>query len=81
MSIPIRCFTCSKVIADKYSFYLKEVRKQKQAQGIRLDKIKYLTKEHISSDTMVETPESIVMDQLQLAICCRRHFLTHVEIH
>ena len=29
MIIPIKCFTCGKVLADKYLFYQKEVRKLK----------------------------------------------------
>ena len=29
MIIPIKCFTCGKVLADKYLFYLKEVKKEK----------------------------------------------------
>ena len=29
MIIPIKCFTCGKVLADKYRFYEKEVRKIK----------------------------------------------------
>ena len=30
MLIPIRCFTCGKIIADKYDYYLKEVEKQQK---------------------------------------------------
>ena len=29
MIIPMRCFTCGNVLADKYLWYLKEVRKIK----------------------------------------------------
>ena len=29
MIIPIKCFTCGTVLADKYRFYLQEVRKIK----------------------------------------------------
>lgn len=29
MIIPIKCFTCGKVLADKYRYYLEEVRKKK----------------------------------------------------
>lgn len=32
MIIPIKCFTCGMVIADKYRFYLAEVRKKKLAK-------------------------------------------------
>ena len=29
MIIPVKCFTCGTVLADKYRFYLKEVIKKK----------------------------------------------------
>ena len=29
MIIPVKCFTCGKVLADKYQFYLTEIRKKK----------------------------------------------------
>ena len=32
MIIPVRCFTCSKVLGDKYRYYLEEVRKKKLAK-------------------------------------------------
>ena len=31
MIIPVKCFTCGKVLADKYQYYLREVRKKKIA--------------------------------------------------
>ena len=44
MIIPIKCFTCGTVLADKYAFYCEEVRKRKQVQsGSRIDKVVYLT--------------------------------------
>jgi DNA-directed RNA polymerase subunit N (RpoN/RPB10) len=79
MIIPIRCFTCSAVIADKYRYYLEEVRKKKlamQMNATNVDKIAYLTK-----DTIDKTPEGETLDELGLTkMCCRRHFLTHVDI-
>ena len=82
MIIPIRCFTCGNVLADKYKFYLKEVRSKKMSkQGendnmIDVSKIMYLTK-----DNHQKTPEGEVMDELELfKMCCRRHMLTHVDI-
>jgi DNA-directed RNA polymerase subunit N (RpoN/RPB10) len=79
MIIPIRCFTCSMVLADKYRYYLEEVRKKKLAKKMgdaNLDKIMYLTK-----DVQDKTPEGEVLDELGLTkMCCRRHFLTHVDI-
>jgi len=32
MIIPIKCFTCGMVIADKYRFYVQEVSKKKLAK-------------------------------------------------
>ena len=81
MIIPIRCFTCSMVIADKYRYYLEEVRKrkldnQKVDEPIISQKVLYLTKEFKN-----KTVEGEVMDELNLhKMCCRRHFLTHVDI-
>lgn len=81
MIIPIKCFTCGMVIADKYRFYQEEVRKKKMAkrgndQTINIDKVLYLTKEFHE-----KTPEGEVLDELGMKkMCCRRHFLTHVDI-
>ena len=35
MIIPVKCFTCGKVLGDKYLYYVKEVRKQKIGEGKR----------------------------------------------
>jgi len=76
MIIPVKCFTCGKVIADKYRFYCEEVRKRKLARDMDVDKVIYLTKEFRD-----KTPEGEVLDELNMIkMCCRRHFLTHVDI-
>lgn len=76
MIIPIRCFTCSMILADKYRYYLAEVRKKKLANGLKVDRVVYLTK-----DNMEKTAEGEVLDELRiLNMCCRRHMLTHVDI-
>lgn len=89
MIIPIKCFTCGKVLADKYLFYVREVRKKKltkpqsddhpdhnQMGHDQTDQIVYLTKQNIT-----KTPEGHTMDELGLTrMCCRRHLLTHVDI-
>jgi DNA-directed RNA polymerase I, II, and III subunit RPABC5 len=69
------------VLADKYRFYLEEVRKRKltkrgNGESIDIDKVVYLTKEFHE-----KTPEGEVLDELNMKkLCCRRHFLTHVDI-
>mgnify|MGYP005998653449 FL=1 len=76
MIIPVKCFTCGKVLADKYQFYVREVRKMKIEQGQDPEKVVYLTR-----DIVAKTPEGQVLDNLGLTrMCCRRHMLTHVDI-
>jgi DNA-directed RNA polymerase subunit N (RpoN/RPB10) len=81
MIIPVKCFTCGMVIADKYRYYQEEVRKRKLTKknsndSLYIDKVIYLTKEFHE-----KTPEGEVLDELNIKkMCCRRHFLTHVDI-
>lgn len=68
--IPIKCFTCGNVLADKYLFYIKNVTENGKS-------ITYAEK-----DKFKKTLEGTILDNLQLEnICCRRHMLTHVEIN
>jgi DNA-directed RNA polymerase I, II, and III subunit RPABC5 len=69
------------VLADKYRFYVEEVRKKKLSnkrndKSVDIDKVVYLTKEFNE-----KTPEGEVLDELGMnKMCCRRHLLTHVDI-
>lgn len=77
MIIPIKCFTCGTVLADKYTYYCQEVRRRKQVQpNIQVKKVEYLTKENAE-----KTIQGHLLDELNLKkMCCRRHMLTHVDI-
>ena len=76
MIIPVKCFTCGKVLADKYRYYQTEIRKRKISRKLDTDKVEYLT-----PDMMDKTPEGEVLDLIGLnKYCCRRHMLTHVDI-
>jgi DNA-directed RNA polymerase subunit N (RpoN/RPB10) len=76
MIIPVKCFSCGMVLADKYRYYVEEVRKRKMAKDMDVDKVLYLTKNFSQ-----KTPEGDIMDELGLnKMCCRRHMLTHVDI-
>ena len=76
MISPVKCFTCGMVLADKYRYYQEEVRKRKLAKSLDVEKVIYLTKEFHE-----KTPEGEVLDEMNLMkMCCRRHFLTHVDI-
>ena len=37
MIIPIKCFTCGMVIADKYRYYIEEVNKKKLSKSINIE--------------------------------------------
>tara|TARA_B100000282_G_C31707483_1_gene479431 strand:+ start:585 stop:818 length:234 start_codon:yes stop_codon:yes gene_type:complete len=76
MIIPVKCFTCGKVLGDKYRYYLSEVRRIKLEKGLDLEKVVYMTKKNTD-----KTAEGVVMDNLKLTSpCCRRHMMTHVDI-
>lgn len=76
MIIPVKCFTCGKVLANKYRWYEAEVRKKKSIEGVSISRVQYLT-----NDMIDKTAEGAVMDMLGLTkMCCRRHMLTHVDI-
>tara|TARA_B100001287_G_C22520114_1_gene452313 strand:+ start:140 stop:373 length:234 start_codon:yes stop_codon:yes gene_type:complete len=76
MIIPIKCFSCGKVLANKYQFYLAEVKKQKLQGSKDMNEIVYLTE-----DFNEKTIEGEVLDYLKLnKQCCRRHMMTHVDI-
>lgn len=76
MIIPVKCFTCGKVLADKYQYYITKVREMKLSNGMNVDKVIYLTEENVN-----KTPEGKVLDDLGLnRMCCRRHMMSHVDI-
>ena len=76
MLIPVKCFTCGKVLADKYRYYIREVEKEKLDKDLKVNKVIYLDKTNLD-----KTPEGNILDKLVLTkYCCRRHMLTHVDI-
>ena len=84
MIIPVKCFTCGNVLANKYRYYQKEVLKQKTEmanalpENERADIFRIL---YLNKDNVKKTPEAEVLDRIGLKnMCCRRHMLTHVDI-
>jgi len=74
MIIPVKCFSCGKVLADKYQYYERTVRERKVNKNE--EQIVYLTPEN-----MKKTFEAEILDELGLKkMCCRRHMLTHVDV-
>lgn len=76
MIIPVKCFTCGNVLADKYLYYQNKVRETKLKKKQDLNDVVYLTESNTE-----KTIEGKVLDELELnKMCCRRHMLTHVDI-
>jgi DNA-directed RNA polymerase subunit N (RpoN/RPB10) len=76
MIIPIKCFTCGSVLANKYLYYCEQVRKHKTSDKESINKVQYLTEKNTD-----KTIEGTVLDDLSIKNpCCRRHMLTHVDI-
>lgn len=73
MIFPIRCVTCNTVIAGKYLAYLEKVKEYRRKNG--KTEMEYLTA------TTEKTAEGKALDDLNVKrMCCRRHFLSHVDL-
>ena len=84
MSIPIKCFTCGNVIANKYRYFQEEVLKMKMEQLKSLPEEKHASvfqMTYLTKNNVKKTPEAEVLDKIGVKnVCCRRHLLTHVDI-
>lgn len=81
MIIPIRCFTCHKVLGDKWEYYLDKVNEYQSKtknNEFKLDDLKITQKNSIFfSDDF----KGKILDELKInKICCRRHMLGHVDL-
>ena len=67
--IPVKCFTCGNVLADKYLYYKSKIENKLNSDT------------HIKKDEFNKSKEGNTLDTIELySLCCRRHMLTHVEI-
>tara|TARA_B100000674_G_C37717342_1_gene858052 strand:+ start:342 stop:590 length:249 start_codon:yes stop_codon:yes gene_type:complete len=78
MIIPIRCFTCNKLIADKYQYYL-EKKQEIDKDPNALEKT--ITTSSIESGNVQKTEYGKLLDELDIKrYCCRRMFISQVDI-
>jgi DNA-directed RNA polymerase I, II, and III subunit RPABC5 len=79
MLIPVRCFTCGSVISDKWIAYEKIVaeerskNKEKEVELLDIDMLE-------SGDKKITAEYKALNDLNVVRICCRRHFLTNVDM-
>tara|TARA_B100000700_G_C14732043_1_gene708848 strand:+ start:189 stop:449 length:261 start_codon:yes stop_codon:yes gene_type:complete len=82
MIIPVRCFTCGNVIADKWTPFVKLVMEKKNESTENVDSeldIQYI---NITEDGSIKKSiEGEVLDELKMhKYCCRRMFLGNVHL-
>lgn len=75
MIIPIRCFTCGKVLADKWVAYERKVK-------ITEEEIEKKQENESGLHENFDDPfRGKILDDLGIVkICCRRHMLGHVDM-
>jgi DNA-directed RNA polymerase I, II, and III subunit RPABC5 len=75
MIIPIRCFTCGKVLADKWAYY------KRRCLELEQDDKPDASTSTTSSSFFEPSGKGAVLDELGLVkVCCRRHMLGHVDL-
>jgi DNA-directed RNA polymerase subunit N (RpoN/RPB10) len=75
MIIPVKCFTCGKVIGNKWEAYKTAVEKLKSEKTNSIDD-KYTLAENFEKDLKKKVLDDLGLDR----ICCRRHMLSHVDL-
>ena len=73
MIIPVRCFTCNRVLASKYNKYLELVSLESHNENV------------ISGDPAIMETENIHQKAFkEIGIndryCCKRHMLSHIDL-
>ena len=80
MIIPVRCYTCAKLLANKYEYYERELLRKKLAMGNADDNIDPLII-NINATDVKKTIAGEIMDELGLIrMCCRKVMLTSINI-
>ena len=72
MIIPVRCFTCGKVVGNKYNKFIDLIEQfeKEEARG-----------QLVTQDGDLKSIHAKALDELGLnRYCCRRMILTHVDL-
>jgi DNA-directed RNA polymerase subunit N (RpoN/RPB10) len=78
MIIPIRCFSCGKILADKYNAYKDIVNGKKLALKQDPNEPTIID---MNSEDVKKTPEGEALDDLGIhRMCCRKILLYHIEL-
>jgi DNA-directed RNA polymerase I, II, and III subunit RPABC5 len=78
MIIPVRCFTCNKVIAHLWETYHDKIQTHYLEEDIKNNRKKrFIDVDQIENKTI----EGKILDELKIhRYCCRRMMLSHVDL-
>jgi DNA-directed RNA polymerase subunit N (RpoN/RPB10) len=76
MIIPVRCFTCGHVIADKWNYYVRRCKELEKEQQDGVQDGNKLDTQHFDKTVRQKVFEELGLER----ICCRRMLLGHVDL-
>lgn len=81
MIIPVRCFTCHKVLGDKWEYYDRRVNEEKDKREKSEYNLKDLKIDDKKTVFFSDDYKGKILNELNIhKICCRRHMLGHVDL-
>jgi DNA-directed RNA polymerase subunit N (RpoN/RPB10) len=82
MIIPVRCFTCNKVLADKWNYFKKELEKNDKEEGeFTIEDISIPENEENPLRYFDDNKQKQILEKLGITkMCCVRHFISHIDL-
>ena len=81
MIIPVRCFTCNKVLGDKWEYFKNKVEKHEKDTSSKQTTLEDITVRDKNDAFFLDGYKGKILNQLNLTkLCCRRHMLGHVDL-
>jgi DNA-directed RNA polymerase subunit N (RpoN/RPB10) len=82
MIIPVRCFTCNKVLADKWNYFKKELEKNdKEENEFTIEDISIPENEENPLRYFDDNKQKQILEKLGITkMCCVRHFISHIDL-
>lgn len=71
MIMPIRCFTCNRILASKYKKYLELSKNNSEEQIMKGDGT------HKGSEKFIEIFQRLGVND---RYCCKRHLISHIDL-
>ena len=81
MIIPVRCFTCNKVLGDKWEYFKNKVEKHEKDTSSKQTTLEDITVRDKNDAFFLDGYKGKILNELNLTkLCCRRHMLGHVDL-